>query len=484
MTALLVLPPGALAVVSAPLKLSPQDVVRLALEHGRGAKAAQIAAQRGLLAVEIARGIFDWDLRLEPSYLYASAQNLEGINNLNDRNAQLNASIGRAFSLGTALRIGYRSITQRSSVSSFTATLRPPVQTLDAITAEVRQSFWRNAFGSADRWAVEAAKRTAEAAQDERVAALETVALDALTRFWECFVARRKLDDALEARDRYQALVTSVSRKSAFGLATPGELARLQAEHGAAQAQVKQSAAAYLDALDALLTRIGTTSGDDVVLVTPDELPPVPRLASKDVDSLRANRAARSRADALRASSHATDSRNDSRVDLVLRAASTGVEPAAERARAEMVAVSRPDYYVGLEFQTSFDSAATRARRIDAKLAADAAETDALMVADQTRDRLRAAERDVNARFASATLAHGVSEQRSTAVRQIEGAYRNGRQTLVEVIRAYNDLYAARLAEAEGIGNYHLARNRLAAARDELILTTEAEARSSSKEGR
>ena len=60
---------------------------------------------------------------------------------------------------------------------------------------------------------------------------------------------------------------------------------------------------------------------------------------------------------------------------------------------------------------------------------------------------------------------------REKVVRELEGAYRQGRQPLVELIRSYNDLFAAQLDRARAVGQYHISLNQLAAARDELVTT-------------
>jgi outer membrane protein TolC len=209
---------------------------------------------------------------------------------------------------------------------------------------------------------------------------------------------------------------------------------------------------------------------EDIVLEVPKELPPVPRLAPKDLESLRPVRSAKLAIEVAEANRQSVVSHTGPQVDVVARASSTGVDQISARSRAQMFSGGQPDYYVGVEFLAPLDSSLVRGARADAQLAVDLARANAISAADLLRDQLRASEREVNARYEYARAAADGTRDRAQVVKEIESAYRQGRQPLVEVIRAYNDLFAARLDEAQATGDYNMALNRLAAARDELLV--------------
>lgn len=455
----------------AKLKLSPQQVVDLALQKGRRARSAELLAQRSYLGLETARSVYDLSLTSNFGYEIDQAESLTGFSNPKDRTTTFTTELSKKIATGTTLSLAYDHTRQNSVLSPFTAQTRNPNATQNILSAGVRQHLLRNYFGFGDRLAVEVAETNVRVALESREEDLEEILLDAMTLYWDAFVAQQQLKENMSARDKYQQLVKNTRRKSSLSLSTPGELPRLEAEYDVAEARVKASASAYLNAVERLLTAIQMPEVDDIDFDIPAELPPVPQLVGKDLESLRSVRIARSSFENAERDLRAVRANGLPRLDLVASARSTGVDPDGDAATAEMVAGNKPTYFIGLEFSTPLDSSLVRGGIADRKVAVEQGRVALDLARDASRDALRAAERTVISDYAVAKANIEAVEGRARVVRELETSYRQGRQPLVELIRAYNELFSAQLEKARAIGAYHVSLNRLAAARDELVET-------------
>ena len=457
---------------AAPIQLSPQTVVDLALTKGARAKSAELLAQRSYLNLSKALGVYDFQFTLTSGFEYNQAQILSGANNLTDRTTTTTGQLAKKFSTGTTLTLDTIDTRQNSTLNpASTSTLRGTEADLDSVQVTIRQSLWQGAFGYADRLNETIARASIEAALETREEQLEGVLLDAMTLFWNAYIAEQQLKQNMAARDKYDQLVKSVRRKAGYNLSTPGELPRLEAEFGGAESRVKSSSADYLNALEVLRTAIRLEDQGDIELVIPNELPPVPQLAPKSVEELRAVRVAKLNAENARRNLDSIKSQGAPRLDLVAKAKTTGVEPDSNRTIAEMASTTYPTYYIGFEFQTPLGSEAVRGVLADAEVQKMSADNDLIIQRDATRDQLENVSRSVAAQYSVAKIALDTVTSREKVVRELEGAYRQGRQPLVELIRSYNDLFAAQLDRARAVGQYHISLNQLAAARDELVTT-------------
>ena len=454
---------------SATVRLTPQNVVDLALSKGYRARAAELTAQRSYLNLQKALGAFDFQFKLAPYYEYNTAQKLEGTGNPLDRNLYITASLSKEMRSGTNLALDYINHQQVSTLSSTAAASRQPVANLSSLQLTAKQALWRNAFGYANRLAVEVGQMEVSSALETRSESLEQVLLDAMTLFWNTYIAEQQLKENLYAREKYEELVKNVRRKAGFNLSAPGELPRLQAELQGTEQKVKSSSASYLAALDTLLTAIQLRTSEPVELSVPVLLPAVPQLATVDPERLRSVRVARTTLESAEKSLESEKSKSRPKFDLVAKARSTGVDEENGRAYSELASTTYPTYYVGFEFETPLDSALLRGNVADAEVRRAQADNDLRIQRDAVKDQLAAADRSVASQYTVAKLAMETVELRARVVKELENSYRQGRQPLVELIRAYNDFFNARLEQARAIGNYHIALNQLAATRDELV---------------
>lgn len=452
------------------LKLSPQTVVDLALSKGNRARAAELQAQRGYLPLAQALGAYDFQLSLATGWEYSEAESLTGLSNPSDRTFTVTSLLSKKFSTGTTVSLGYQDTRQNSTLNTVTSTTRPPTANLNEVELGVRQALLSNSFGYADRLAVEVGESTIVAALETREEQLEEILLSSMVLYWNAYIAEQQLKENMAARDKYEQLVRNVRRRAGFNLSTPGELPRIEAEYEIAEQRVKASTADYMNAIDALLTAIKADAPEGgVTLEIPSELPPMPRLTSKTVEDLRVVRVARINQENSQKSLEAVKSRSRPRLDFVARAAATGVDEESGRAIAEMAATTHPTYFIGLEFQTALDSTALRGTLANAEVEARLAEVNLRIQRDDVTDQLEQLERRVASQHSVAQLANETVTLRERVVREFENNYRLGRQPLVELIRAYNELFSSQLERARAVGQYHIGLNQLAAARDELV---------------
>lgn len=455
---------------SAALKLTPQDVADHVLSKSRRAKIEELTAQKSYITLQNALGTYDLKFHFTPSYEMNEAENLQLMGNLRERTQTIFTSISKQFPTGTNLAFEFTNIQQ-------SAVLRPnspgsPNISLHSAQVIFRQSIWQNAFGYADRLAEEIGRGTVEAALETRDQNLQTVLLDALRLYWNTYVAERQLKDNIAAREKYELLIQTVRRKAGFNLQVPGELPRLQAELQGVEQKVKRSSANYLNSLQELLTFLQHEASEPVEIAAPLEIPPIPKLAAKDIESLRSVRIAEKNLENARKTLWQAKSRNHPKLDLVLKAKATGVDNEAGASFAEMQAATKPYYYIGLQFETPFwGSEKKRGEIANAEVGLQLAEVEYLMKKEEARNQLAAKEREVASLHAIAKSAVETVSYRERVVRDLERAYNQGRQSLVELIRAYNELFAAQQERADAIGKYHIALNELAAVRDELVAT-------------
>jgi outer membrane protein TolC len=135
-----------------------------------------------------------------------------------------------------------------------------------------------------------------------------------------------------------------------------------------------------------------------------------------------------------------------------------------------MLSGTGPTYYVGLEFKVAIDSSATKYTKSDAMYKYQLAELAKEKALDAAQNSVRDLKAQVTSQFAVATSWVSAVGFRERVVREMEASYRQGRSPLIELIRAYNDLFSAQLERARAVGQYHIYLNQLAAALDELIV--------------
>jgi outer membrane protein TolC len=453
------------------LKLTPQSVVDLALKQSLIVKNTELTAQLSYFQLSQALGVYDFNIDIEPGYTYNEAENILQTGDAVNQQFNLLAALSKRFISGTTLSLTYLDNRLSRTPNAFATTPGQSTGNLTSLTLGLRQNLLANFFGRSDRLLLEAYREQVDSALENREEQLEGRLLDVMTLYWRAYIAEQQFQQNLMARDKYAQLVQNVRRKAGFNLSSPGELPRLEAEQETTESKVKASSSNYLNAVQDLLTALRLETKEQIVLDVPTEIPPVPQLAPKSTDELRAVHIGKMNLDVAEKTLSSVKSRALPTLDLIASAATTGSDPSHSDALAEMASTTKPTYYVGLQFQTPIGTTTYRGLIANADVLKQIAENNYLTSIDQAKETLDTSARQVLAQYSVAKLSIDVVSQRERVVRELESAYRQGRQPLVELIRAYNDLFQAQLDRATAIGNYHIGLNQLAAARDELVTT-------------
>lgn len=464
--------PGILASssASAVLKLTPQSVVDLALKQGLDVKNTELTAQLSYFNLSQSLGAYDFNIDIEPGVTYNEAQNIGLTNDAIDKTFSLNAILSKRFITGTALTAQYINTRISRTQSSYQAVAPIPTGNLNTFQLGLRQNLLNNSFGYAERLAVEAYREAVDSALENREESLEDTLLNVMTLYWNAYIAEQKFQENLSAREKYAQLIRNVRRKAGFNLSAPGELPRLEAEQEGTESRVKASSSDYLNAVQSLLTELRVETKEQIILDVPIEIPPVPQLASKSTDDLRVVHINKMNLDVADKTLSSVRSKTLPVLDFIATAATTGVNQNNGDSVSEMAGASKPTYYVGLVLTAPISSTGYRGQIADAMVRKSIAENNYLSAVDNAKRTLDSTARQVLSQYSVAKISGDVVDRRERVVRELEIAYRQGRQPLVELIRAYNDLFSSQLDRATAIGQYHIGLNQLAAARDELVM--------------
>lgn len=451
------------AAAGKPVTLSQKDVAELVLKQGLKTQevAAKYAQSRSLAL--LTQTAYDWRLSLESGLENDRNETLAQTGDFKYERYRTTTSLAKSLLTGTTLTFDYSRISQKADTTTSTSL------TQDSFGVALEQSLWGNMLGAGDRATVNKAEAEYQATISLRANELEDVVLEALRQFWNTYVAQENFREALASRERTEKLVAAVRRKNSLGYASPGEFAQVQAELETRIQTVKTSSTDYLRNLDQLLTLLNLPRGTEINFVVSKEIPPVPKLSERAAEELRAVKSQQLK---LKAAEHGlTVAKSKSRPNLnfVGSYRVNGVEDTSQGAFTEMNSGSRPKTYAGLKFTYTFGSGALD-EDVRAKQAALTLEEVRL---DRTRseeqDRLVQAERKVASSFAVAQSTQKQKGFREKAVQELTRSYNQGRTDIKILIDAMNGLFATEVQNVRALGDYQIALNEWAAARDELI---------------
>lgn len=450
--------------------LKPQMVVDRVLAHSFQAVEIGLDAQDAFVGMEKALGTYDFKITSKAGYEYKEAEAVSPFANLVDRTLTAELGLSKSTSVGADLQFGY----QHQSLSSI---LNPVVTysgqldkvTLDTAFVQWRQHFWSNSFGVSDRLDVAVARARLRESDLGKQEATEELVLTAVRAFWDAFVAQTQLSDAITARQQYKNLIGVVQKRGRFGLDKGGEYAQVMADYTDADGKVKLAAFTYLDKLKGLEVLMQTTFSEDLEFEAGEIVPPLPRLGPVTLEKLRKIQIAESAKHSALETSRAVVWRQRPVLDLVAKAASTGVDARASAAYSEFLSGTKPTYFVGLEFSTPLDSSARRAAEAEARVAAGKKENTLGSVRSDVTKNLAVLDRKLEETFVVANSAIEAEKYRSRTVREQEVEYRQGRLALYDLLQTYRLYFDAQARKVRAIGDYHIALNEMAAERDELV---------------
>lgn len=452
----------------APLTLSQKDVAELVLKQGPSAKEVTYKYEQNLYNFVLTKAVYDWKMQVETGYQSDRNESLQNyLVDYKKQNYITTVGLQKELIVGTILTAEVGRNAQKSD--QITGTTTPPDAVADYYQLGLEHPLWGNFSGAADRAQVNAAEATYRSTVTLRANELEDVVMTALRQYWTTYVAQENFRQSLAARDRYDKLVAAVRRRASASYANPGELAQAQAEYEGRVQKVKTASKDYLASLDSLLTLLSLDHGTEIAFNVPKDLPPVPKLDDKPVEQLRAIRSQELKIKAAEETLNYVESNDQPRFNLVARLRVTGVDETTESSYAELSSGSHPQSYIGVKFQYAFGSGSQSEDQRAHRAALALEETKLSRLRSEERDKAIAAERNVGTAYAIAESALRQRGFRERAMQELNRTYTQGRTSLKDLIDAMNSYFDSQVQVLRTIGDYQIALNEWAAARDELI---------------
>ncbi|MFZ4404877.1 MAG: TolC family protein [Pseudobdellovibrionaceae bacterium] len=452
--------------------LSQKIVAEMVLAQSLQAKEIDSQFQQYRLAPAQALSALDWKLTAESGYEYDKSENLTSTTTSAVRYQRYKNSVDVAKSLitGTDLTLGFARVSQKADPDTYSASssIRDH-QTLDTFSFTIEQALLYNFFGLSSRAKINAAETEYKAQSLLRADQLQELVLKGIRQFWSTYVAQENFREALASRELYKKLVESVKRKNGLGYTNPGEYSQVQAEFEGREQNVKKTSQIYLKNLEDLSTLLNLPADSEVKFDVPKALPPVPELAKKDQNSLRAIRSQKLKISAAEEQLKSSKSTSYPALNLVGQVYSTGVEDTAEGSYTEAVNGTSPKYYVGLKFVYTFGSGLQTEDLINKKMVLNQEQYKLQRQLSEVKDKEQQSLRGVQAAF---SLAQSMTQQkiyREKAVQELTRSFTQGRSDISVLIDAMNKFFTSEVGCTQAIGDYQIALNEWAASRDELI---------------
>lgn len=457
---------------SAPLRVNPQFVIDRILSQGRDARTIELDRLKADSFVYQARAAYDWIFSGNASYENSRAQFLSGGGNLQDKTSIWAASMEKRIPTGTIFKLTFSRTLQDSIFrpNTTSSSSRSPYAVFDDAELALTQDLLGNFFGLAERRANHAAEQAVEAAELNKKDQLESLVLSSLQQFWNAYVAKESLRDAIQQRDKYEALVKEIEGKARRGFVNPGDLPKARAEYGAQVRNVKTASFNYIDAVDKLFTAMRIEAPAEAIEFQVDEeLPPMPMMVAQSVDRLRAVESADLAFQAASETKRAADLSSLPSLQLVGKANYTGLEPTQSKAFATLTDGAHPKYSIGLLLSYRFFSDKTRTDQNDANVGYEKALNTLLKAKEDQTRILKTSMEQVRLSYAAAASAIDEAKNWAETVKEQERSYRQGRLDFSQLIQDYDSFYRSRSTRIRAIGDYHIAINAFAAANDRLV---------------
>ncbi|HWU41862.1 MAG TPA: TolC family protein, partial [Bdellovibrio sp.] len=188
---------------------------------------------------------------------------------------------------------------------------------------------------------------------------------------------------------------------------------------------------------------------------------------------LRAIRSQKLKVAAAKESLDASKSKSYPLLNLVGKATTTGWGENSKDSYSDLTSGDHPQYYIGLRFLYHFGSDVQNEDIINKKITRDLEESRLSLQTLQAVDSQTQAERRVQETYALALSTQKQKTFREQAAQELNRSYAQGRTDISILITAMNNFVASEVAFIQAVGNYHIALNEWASARDELIPDTD-----------
>ncbi len=453
-----------------PLKLSQKDAAVMALQNSLKAQEVTEKYSQKLSDAVLARQNFEWKLTLQSGYQTDRTQTLTQSGEYTYRKYLTTVDVVKQLTSGTTLTLDLARTSQKADISSVNSTSTTPNQlTNDSASLSIEQNIWGNAFGRGDRALLAKADLNQKADLLLRADELQNLVLSALRLYWNTYVAQENLKESLAARDRYEKLVATVRKKAGNSYAAPGEYSQIQAEYESRVQAVKQASVDYVSTMDQLLTFLQIKDVKEIEFTNPKELPPLPATLAADAESTRIIRSQKFKVDALEQEVRGLKSKSSPTFSLVGTMASSGLDTTGEGSYNDLSSGNHSKYYGGVKFYYQFGESyqSEQIKQKQAELSLE--QTKLNRMRQEKADELRLSEQKTQATRQIAESYQRQFEFREKATRELTKSYGQGRTDISILIDNINKLLNSEVQLVRSFGDYSIALNEWAAARDKLI---------------
>lgn len=454
---------------AAPLPLSPKDVADLILKQSFRKQEIELQAGQDQFVLAQVEQNYDFQILAETGYQDSKFESPSQSYLLQNQSLLTSVSLMKPFKTGTSLSVVLSGTTDQPDYDSTAPTPASDLSN-NFMGIVLKQNLWKNFFGEADRADIRSAQASVQASKINRSIQMQQLVMEANRAYWSAYVAQETFQEARNSRDRYAKLVDSIQRKTGFGYSGPGELAQAQAELENREQNVKTQSAAYLAALEDLITLLRLPPETEIKFTGVNNLPlPPPMQNQIAVENLRPLKASRLKLQAAEDSLVSTRSKASPDVSLVGRYYQQGLDSGLSEANQEMLSGQNPRYYVGIEVRHTFGSGFQDESIRNKRLARDLAETQLQRQKLELKDQESDIRRRLQSTHAIVQSAKTQNQLREKAVQQLQRSYQQGRTDIAILIDALNKYFDSQVAVTRALGNYQMTLIEWDAFRDELI---------------
>lgn len=453
------------------VKLSHKEIPAMVLEKSDRTREMNLLSEFPRLTLAATMSTFDWIMQAQTGFEKNRFESLSGYGNIEDQILSSTVSLQKMWITGTLTSVDWNRKSYRTQYSPLSPgfSTQPAEQTQDIFGLRLEQSLWGNSFGYSSRRKVKAAGLDFSAATVTRAKNLQNLVLLGLSNFWLSYISQENVKQAIRSVDRYERLVATVRRKSSFGYSAPGELNQAQAELEMKKQLLKANSQKFLNENENLLLFLGLNTSQEIEFVTDVQVTAPPRLPPIEITNLRAYKAQAMTLESANLRKEASVSDSNPNLSLVGQVFGSGLEEKASESMGEALSGSRPKYYVGIKFETSFGSGYQAEDRINKTVSAELEKIRLDRLKQQIEIDLLNAERDAKVKYANVLSTSEQLALRIKAMNEIDKAYTQGRVDIKNVIDAMNSLFDIEVAHGLAIGTYQIALAEWASIRDELI---------------
>ncbi|MCO5143052.1 MAG: TolC family protein [Oligoflexia bacterium] len=462
---------SASSVWAATTELTPQYIVDRILNKGRAAQEINTEAKKAYTDYYATYGLYDWTLSGKASYEDSRIQYLSGAGNIQDKTSIWTVGMSKRVPTGTTIGLNFTRTIQNSTFRTTSSSSRSPYIVYDLGELVITQDILGNFFGIAERKNRQVADQILVISDLSKREKLEGLVLSTLQSFWNAYVAKESLKEAISQRDKYEDLVKEVRNKARFGFVNPGDLPKAQAEFGAQVRNVKSASFEYLRQLDSLLTDMRFEESDrEVELKVSEEIPPVPKLEMPLVEDLRSVTGFRLLAESAELTKTATNlATSFPELTLEGRAGFTGLDSTQGKSFAGLTSFDHPKYSIALLMSYKFFSDEYKSKQNRDMVIYEQAVIALEKERESIREEISTSMERVRYTYAAARSAKEELEHWSKAVQAQERSYKQGRLDFSQLIQDYNSYFRSRIVRIRALGDYHIALHMYAASIDQLV---------------